>query len=172
MVERAGRRLAAGRGVRRRRGGGRPGHARRGRRASWPSPSCATRRARSSCSPREADRGLRGLLQAHPGGLGRGRGARWCGPSGASCRCKVAEWVLLAEARRTFGDKWHGVTDVETRYRQREVDLWANERAGSCCACAATWSAACASDCGPRVSWRWRRRCCTRSPAGPRPARS
>jgi lysyl-tRNA synthetase class 2 len=41
---------------------------------------------------------------------------------------KVAEWELLAEARRNFGDKWHGVADVETRYRQREVDLWANER--------------------------------------------
>ena len=41
---------------------------------------------------------------------------------------KVAEWQLLAEARRNFGDKWRGVSDVETRYRQREVDLWANER--------------------------------------------
>ncbi len=41
---------------------------------------------------------------------------------------KVGEWSLLAEARRNFGDKWHGVSDVETRYRQREVDLWANER--------------------------------------------
>jgi lysyl-tRNA synthetase, class II len=40
---------------------------------------------------------------------------------------KVREWTLLAEARRSFGDKWRGVTDVETRYRQREVDLWANE---------------------------------------------
>ncbi|MGH9100639.1 MAG: lysine--tRNA ligase, partial [Acidimicrobiales bacterium] len=39
---------------------------------------------------------------------------------------KVAEWVLLAGARRGFGDKWRGVTDTETRYRQREVDLWAN----------------------------------------------
>ena len=39
---------------------------------------------------------------------------------------KVAEWDLLAEARRGFGDKWRGVTDVDTRYRQREVDLWAN----------------------------------------------
>jgi len=41
---------------------------------------------------------------------------------------KVADWELLAQARRNFGDKWHGVSDVETRYRQREVDLWANER--------------------------------------------
>jgi len=40
---------------------------------------------------------------------------------------KVHDWVLLAEARRSFGDKWRGVTDTETRYRQREVDLWANE---------------------------------------------
>jgi lysyl-tRNA synthetase, class II len=39
---------------------------------------------------------------------------------------KVSGWVTLAEARRGFGDKWHGVTDVDTRYRQREVDLWAN----------------------------------------------
>jgi len=40
---------------------------------------------------------------------------------------KVTDWQLLAEARRNFGDKWRGVSDVETRYRQREVDLWANE---------------------------------------------
>ena len=31
----------------------------------------------------------------------------------------------------SFGDKWKGVTDTETRFRQREVDLWANERAPS-----------------------------------------
>ena len=41
---------------------------------------------------------------------------------------KVAEWEQLAEARRNFGDKWRGVSDTETRYRKREVDLWANER--------------------------------------------
>jgi lysyl-tRNA synthetase class 2 len=40
---------------------------------------------------------------------------------------KVGEWVPLASARRSFGDKWRGINDVETRYRQREVDLWANE---------------------------------------------
>jgi lysyl-tRNA synthetase, class II len=41
---------------------------------------------------------------------------------------KVADWALLAQARRSFGDKWRGIADVEIRYRQREVDLWANER--------------------------------------------
>ncbi len=41
---------------------------------------------------------------------------------------QVRDWALLAEARRSFGDKWKGITDVETRFRQREVDLWANDR--------------------------------------------
>jgi lysyl-tRNA synthetase class 2 len=40
---------------------------------------------------------------------------------------QVATWQLLAQARRQFGDKWKGVTDPELRYRQRYVDLWANE---------------------------------------------
>ena len=40
---------------------------------------------------------------------------------------KVAKWVVLAEARRSFGDKWHGISDVDTRFRQRYADLWANE---------------------------------------------
>ena len=59
----------------------------------------------------------------------------WIGATGEVVRTRrgelsvlVKEWTLLAEARRNFGDKWHGVSDVETRYRQREVDLWANER--------------------------------------------
>ena len=41
----------------------------------------------------------------------------------------VEEWVLLAEARRQFPDKWHGLTDTDTRYRQRYVDLWVTEEA-------------------------------------------
>lgn len=40
---------------------------------------------------------------------------------------RVTGWSLLAEARRGFGDKWRGVLDPETRYRQRYVDMWANE---------------------------------------------
>lgn len=39
---------------------------------------------------------------------------------------KVKEWIVLAKPIRGFGDKWHGVTDPDTRYRQRYVDLWAN----------------------------------------------
>ena len=58
----------------------------------------------------------------------------WIGVTGAvvatrtgELSIKVKSWVLLAEARRSFGDKWRGVTDVDLRYRQRYVDLWANE---------------------------------------------
>jgi lysyl-tRNA synthetase class 2 len=61
----------------------------------------------------------------------------WVGATGRVMKTRkgelsvqVHQWVVLAEARRSFGDKWKGVTDVETRFRQREVDLWANERAG------------------------------------------
>ncbi|MDP1820217.1 MAG: lysine--tRNA ligase [Acidimicrobiales bacterium] len=57
----------------------------------------------------------------------------WVGATGEVVKTKVGElsvkvssWTLLAETRRGFGDKWHGITDVDTRYRQRYVDLWAN----------------------------------------------
>jgi lysyl-tRNA synthetase class 2 len=36
---------------------------------------------------------------------------------------KVRDWQLLASAARQFPDKWHGLTDTDTRYRQRYVDL-------------------------------------------------
>ena len=39
---------------------------------------------------------------------------------------KIRSFVQLAEARRGFGDKFHGITDVDLRYRQRYADLWAN----------------------------------------------
>jgi lysyl-tRNA synthetase, class II len=42
---------------------------------------------------------------------------------------RVDEWQVLARARRLFPDKWHGLADVDTRYRQRYVDLWATDEA-------------------------------------------
>ncbi len=42
---------------------------------------------------------------------------------------RVDEWVVLAHARRPFPDKWHGLTDPDTRYRQRYVDLWVSDEA-------------------------------------------
>ena len=42
---------------------------------------------------------------------------------------RVDDWTLLAETKRPFPDKWHGLTDPDTRYRQRYVDLWVTEEA-------------------------------------------
>lgn len=58
----------------------------------------------------------------------------WIGATGEVVRTRrgelsveVTAFELLAEARRSFGDKWRGIADPELRYRQREVDLWAND---------------------------------------------
>ena len=40
---------------------------------------------------------------------------------------RVEEWRLLAKALRPPPEKFHGLEDVETRYRRRELDLIANE---------------------------------------------
>jgi lysyl-tRNA synthetase class 2 len=39
----------------------------------------------------------------------------------------VTSWELLAKSLRAPPEKFHGLEDVETRYRQREVDLIANK---------------------------------------------
>ena len=38
----------------------------------------------------------------------------------------VTELWMLSKALRPLPDKWHGLTEIDTRYRQREVDLLAN----------------------------------------------
>ncbi|MGQ0616262.1 MAG: lysine--tRNA ligase [Acidimicrobiia bacterium] len=60
----------------------------------------------------------------------------WIGVSGVvmttrkgELSVRVESWVVLAEARRRFPDKWHGMTDADLRYRQRYVDLWVTEEA-------------------------------------------
>ncbi len=60
----------------------------------------------------------------------------WVGVSGEVMKTragelsvKVERWELLAEARRGFPDKWHGLSDPDTRFRQRYVDLWVTEEA-------------------------------------------
>ncbi|MEA2497162.1 MAG: lysyl-tRNA synthetase, class, partial [Thermoleophilaceae bacterium] len=40
---------------------------------------------------------------------------------------RVTSWQLLAKSLRAPPDKFHGLEDVETRYRHRELDLIANE---------------------------------------------
>ena len=40
---------------------------------------------------------------------------------------KVEEFFILAKSLRPLPEKWHGLKDVELRYRQRYLDLVANE---------------------------------------------
>jgi lysyl-tRNA synthetase class 2 len=40
---------------------------------------------------------------------------------------KVSRFVVLAKSLRPLPEKWHGLQDVETRYRQRYLDLVTNE---------------------------------------------
>jgi len=42
---------------------------------------------------------------------------------------EVSEFTVLAKALRPPPEKWHGLQDVEARYRQRYLDLMANEEA-------------------------------------------
>src|SRR5436189_3002729 len=42
---------------------------------------------------------------------------------------RVEHFHLLAKSLRPPPEKFHGLEDVETRYRQRELDLMANEEA-------------------------------------------
>jgi lysyl-tRNA synthetase class 2 len=42
---------------------------------------------------------------------------------------EVKEWSLLAKSLHPLPEKWHGLKDVEVRYRQRYLDLIANEHA-------------------------------------------
>ncbi|MFC1461228.1 lysine--tRNA ligase [Verrucomicrobiota bacterium] len=42
---------------------------------------------------------------------------------------RIAQWALLAKALRPLPEKWHGLKDVEIRFRQRYLDLIANPEA-------------------------------------------
>ena len=57
----------------------------------------------------------------------------WIGVSGRLFRTKTDEltvevhsFTFLSKGLRPLPEKWHGLTDIETRYRQRYVDLIAN----------------------------------------------
>ena len=42
---------------------------------------------------------------------------------------KITGFTLLAKALRSLPEKWHGLSDVDTRFRQRYVDLIVNDEA-------------------------------------------
>jgi lysyl-tRNA synthetase class 2 len=58
----------------------------------------------------------------------------WIGVTGEVIKTRRGElsirpssWTVLAQTRRPFPDKWHGISDPDTRYRQRYVDMWVSE---------------------------------------------
>lgn len=58
----------------------------------------------------------------------------WLGVSGFLFETRTKEitveakqWQLLSKSIRPLPEKWHGLTEIETRYRQRYLDLIANE---------------------------------------------
>ena len=59
----------------------------------------------------------------------------WLGVSGPVFKTRTGEitveaheWALLSKSLRPLPEKWHGLADVEIRYRQRYLDLVANEQ--------------------------------------------
>ena len=52
-----------------------------------------------------------------------------CARSAARSRCASTHFTVLAKSLRPPPEKHHGLQDVETRYRRRELDLMANEEA-------------------------------------------
>ena len=63
-------------------------------------------------------------------------GGDWVGATGeviatrkGELSVRVDEFALLSKALRPMPEKWHGLSDVETRHRRRYLDLIANEEA-------------------------------------------
>ena len=62
----------------------------------------------------------------------------WIGVKGEVIKTRRGElsirpesWTVLASTKRPFPDKWHGLSDPDTRYRQRYVDLWVSEESSA-----------------------------------------
>ena len=60
----------------------------------------------------------------------------WLGVTGPLMRTRTGEptvevrqWKLLSKSLRPLPEKWHGLVDVEARYRRRYLDLISNEEA-------------------------------------------
>ena len=71
--------------------------------------------------------GLRVARRPRPRRHRRRRGTALATRRGGELSLAIDRWRLLAKSLRPPPDKFHGLEDVETRYRQRELDLIANE---------------------------------------------
>jgi lysyl-tRNA synthetase, class II len=97
-------------------------------RARSPFSSFATPPVTSSCSAGSTSSGTTGS-QLPPISIsvtGWARPARSSARAGESSPSQPTEVTLLSKSLRPLPEKYHGLTDTETRYRQRYVDLIAN----------------------------------------------
>src|SRR5439155_23822111 len=69
--------------------------------------------------------GMEALLDLDLGDLIGVDGVAFCSRRG-ELSLRVSGWTLLAKSLRPPPEKHHGLTDVETRFRHRELDLIAN----------------------------------------------
>jgi lysyl-tRNA synthetase, class II len=69
--------------------------------------------------------GMERLLDLDLGDLIGVDGVAFCSRRG-ELTLRVTDWTLLAKSLRPPPEKHHGLTDIETRHRHREVDLIAN----------------------------------------------
>ena len=118
-----------GRGDRRSRTASPGGIAARREAGARRSSTSSTARAASSCMPRVDELGEEGFERLVGLDLGD-----LIGVDGVAIRTRrgelslrVTAFTLLAKSLRPPPDKHHGLTDVETRFRRRELDLIANE---------------------------------------------
>ena len=137
-------------------------------RASWPSAPCRTRPVASSCSRRRPTTpDFEALRRRSRSATGSACAGEVMTTRRGELSVRVDEWMLLAEARRPFPDKWHGITDPDTRYRQRYVDLWVTDESRRAFSCAAASSRSRGAGSRTAASSRSRRRSSTRSRAAP-----
>ena len=111
-----------------RRLGRRAGSSRGATRARSRSSSSATRRATSSSSAGRTRSATTSssACSTSTSATGSARPARSCARGAASCPSPPTAVVLLSKSLRPLPEKFHGLTDIETRYRQRYVDLIVN----------------------------------------------
>ena len=80
---------------------------------------------------------------------------------------EVSDFTMLAKSLQPLPEKWHGLADVEKRYRQRYLDLIANPEVRDIFLVRSQHHLApYASSSTGAASSRWRRRCCSRSAGG------
>ena len=80
---------------------------------------------------------------------------------------RVEEIELLAKIRLPLPDVYHGLTDVETRFRKRYLDLLVNEESRRDAITRSRMVAAIRRALDEQGSWRSRRRSCSHATAAP-----